>query len=96
MTATSLGNRLGPLQLIRSSLAVLWVNLEALSGDIADILRDSREKYLHLLLSDLRAQSRELRGDRTSVRFTVEALIDTIIELPGLRITITDDEGMRG
>ncbi|KAI9767761.1 MAG: hypothetical protein M1840_005442 [Geoglossum simile] len=93
-TTPSLGSRLGPLQLVRSSLAVLWANLEALSGDIVGVLRSSRGKYLQLLLSDLRVRSQELElgGRCTSVPFTIEALIDTVIELPGLGITVSDDE----
>ncbi|KAI9773003.1 MAG: hypothetical protein M1839_002273 [Geoglossum umbratile] len=89
--ASSLGNNLGPLQLVRSSLAVLWTHLGALSGDIVDVLQDARGKYLHLLLSDLKAWNRGL-GDHASARHSIEALVDTVIELPGLGITVTDDE----
>ncbi|KAH0537311.1 hypothetical protein FGG08_005865 [Glutinoglossum americanum] len=88
----SLKSNLGPLQLIKSSLVVLWPHLEALPGDVADALRDARGKYVRLLLSDLRDLQYRLEKGDPLAHPPVKALMDAAIELPSLGYTLTDSE----
>jgi hypothetical protein len=61
---------------------------------MVDILKDAHRRYLHLLLSDLQVSKQELEKSHNSARSSVKALIDAIIELPGLGSTLTDNESM--
>jgi hypothetical protein len=74
---------------------ILSSHLGALPGDMVDILQDARGRYLRLLLSDLRVLRQVLEKGHSSARPSVKALVDAIIELPGLGSTVTDDESMR-
>ncbi|KAH0566525.1 hypothetical protein GP486_000066 [Trichoglossum hirsutum] len=92
---SSLGNSVGTLQLITSSLLILWPHLEALSGDTVGILQDTRRKYFRLLLSDLTEWKQRLGYGHASAGPFLEALIDAVIGFPGLGSTTNGDDTVR-
>jgi hypothetical protein len=62
---------------------------------MVDILKDAHRRYLRLLLSDLRVSKQELEKNHNTALSSAKALIDAIIELPGLGSTLTDDESKK-